>query len=401
MPSKELSFEKNVAFSAIGGVCGAAAVYPLDCACADLCMEPNPHATTPARARATRPWLTVRSVFRLPVVKTQLQSGAHGAASPLDVARKTFRASGIGGFYRGLPANMIGIMPEKTIKLCANDVFRQKFGVDQPGGASLPLEMLAGGLAGGFQIIVTTPMEMCKIQMQLGGEALGPLVSRLGLSGMYQGTFATGMRDVPFSMIYFGLYGIMRRELADKQTNKVSTLSALMAATVAGSIGAGLTTPLDVIKTRAQATGADASEGFAQIARRVASTEGASALWFGLLPRVCIISPLFGACSSSFSRISNPAPQKCTLGGCEVLTGDGVRLACGLCARVAQASHSWSRRRSHALLDERQTLLAISLSRPSFLLCGRHTRTADRRQRTQILGQRPGSIAHSAHTAPA
>ena len=31
MPSKELSFEKNVAFSAIGGVCGAAFVYPLDC----------------------------------------------------------------------------------------------------------------------------------------------------------------------------------------------------------------------------------------------------------------------------------------------------------------------------------------------------------------------------------
>ena len=188
----------------------------------------------------------------------------------------------------------LGIESRREQKLCANDVFRQRFGVDKPGGASLPLEMLAGGLAGGFQIVVTTPMEMCKIQMQLGGESLGPLVGRLGLSGMYQGTFATGMRDVPFSMIYFGLYGVMRREFADAQTNKVSTLNALAAATVAGSIGAGLTTPLDVIKTRAQATGADASEGFVQIARRVAIAEGPAALWFGLMPRVCIISPLFG-----------------------------------------------------------------------------------------------------------
>ena len=70
MPSKELSFGSNVSYSAIGGVCGAAAVYPLD------------------------------------FIKTQLQSGAHGAASPVEVARKTLRASGIGGFYRGLPANV-------------------------------------------------------------------------------------------------------------------------------------------------------------------------------------------------------------------------------------------------------------------------------------------------------
>ena len=32
----------------------------------------------------------------------------------------------------GLPANIIGIMPEKTIKLAGNDFFRNMFKVDDP-----------------------------------------------------------------------------------------------------------------------------------------------------------------------------------------------------------------------------------------------------------------------------
>ena len=172
------------------GVCGATAVYPLD------------------------------------FVKTQMQGGKLG--SPAEIVKSTFRSGGVGGFYRGLPANLIGIMPEKTIKLCANDFFRQTFGVDEPGGSNIVLEGLAGGLAGALQITVTTPMEICKIQMQLQPpapgtsqlSALSELVGRLGFKGMYQGAFATFMRDCPFSVMYFGLYGVMRRNLADPETNK-------------------------------------------------------------------------------------------------------------------------------------------------------------------------------------
>ena len=248
-PTKELSFLKNVAYSAIGGVCGATAVYPLD------------------------------------FVKTQLQGGK--SSNPVEIVKMTMREGGVAGFYRGLPANLIGIMPEKTIKLCANDFFRQSFGVDEPGGSNIMLEGLAGGLAGALQITVTTPMEICKIQMQLQPPApgtsqltaLSELVGRLGFTGMYQGAFATFMRDCPFSVMYFGLYGVMRRKWADPETNKVSSTAALMSATVAGSVGSGLTTPLDVIKTRMQSAGADPADGFASTARKIVQSEGGGALW--------------------------------------------------------------------------------------------------------------------------
>lgn len=82
------------------------------------------------------------------------------------------------------------------------------------------LEGASGGLAGACQIVVTTPMEITKIRMQMyvpkPGEqvsqmaVLSNLVKEMGLRGMYTGTVSTFMRDVPFSIVYFSLYGICK-----------------------------------------------------------------------------------------------------------------------------------------------------------------------------------------------
>lgn len=85
--------------------------------------------------------------------------------------------------------------------------------------------MAAGGLAGLFQIIVTTPMELLKIQMQDAGrvaaqaKAEGKTIPKVsatqltiqlfrekGIIGLYKGLGATMLRDVSFSIIYFPLF---------------------------------------------------------------------------------------------------------------------------------------------------------------------------------------------------
>lgn len=70
--------------------------------------------------------------------------------------------------YSGSAVNILLITPEKAIKLVANDFFRFQF--SKPGQKSLAPTWgaLAGGLAGLCQIIVTTPMELLKIQGQRG-----------------------------------------------------------------------------------------------------------------------------------------------------------------------------------------------------------------------------------------
>lgn len=70
--------------------------------------------------------------------------------------------------YRGSGVNILLITPEKAIKLTANDYFRH-FLSDPSGKLTLPREMLAGGLAGLCQIVITTPMELLKIQLQDAG----------------------------------------------------------------------------------------------------------------------------------------------------------------------------------------------------------------------------------------
>ena len=48
-------------------------------------------------------------------------------ASMLDCFKKTYRAEGFKGMYRGSAVNILLITPEKAIKLAANDFFRHKY----------------------------------------------------------------------------------------------------------------------------------------------------------------------------------------------------------------------------------------------------------------------------------
>uniref|UniRef100_A0A8D8GFN6 Mitochondrial glutamate carrier 1 n=1 Tax=Culex pipiens TaxID=7175 RepID=A0A8D8GFN6_CULPI len=115
----------------------------------------------------------VSCVFPLDLVKTRLQNqqiksnGEKMYTSMLDCFKKTYKAEGYFGMYRGSAVNILLITPEKAIKLAANDFFRHKLTTN----GSLPItrQMLAGGLAGLCQIIITTPMELLKIQMQDAG----------------------------------------------------------------------------------------------------------------------------------------------------------------------------------------------------------------------------------------
>ena len=110
-------------------------------------------------------------MFPLDLVKTRLQNqkiGPNGERmynGMLDCFKKTLKSEGYLGMYRGSAVNILLITPEKAIKLAANDFFRHK--LRKPDG-TLPVlrEMVAGGSAGMCQMVVTTPMELLKIQLQ-------------------------------------------------------------------------------------------------------------------------------------------------------------------------------------------------------------------------------------------
>lgn len=79
------------------------------------------------------------------------------------------------GLYRGLLPQIIGVAPEKAIKLTMNDFIRDKLSVD--GRINFLSEILAGSCAGASQVVFTNPLEIVKIRLQVAGEiANGPKV---------------------------------------------------------------------------------------------------------------------------------------------------------------------------------------------------------------------------------
>uniref|UniRef100_A0A8D3DZ84 Solute carrier family 25 member 22a n=1 Tax=Scophthalmus maximus TaxID=52904 RepID=A0A8D3DZ84_SCOMX len=183
----------------------------------------------------------VTCVFPIDLAKTRLQNQQNGSrlyTSMSDCLIKTIRSEGYFGMYRGAAVNLTLVTPEKAIKLAANDFFRHHLSKD--GKLTLIKEMLAGCGAGTCQVIVTTPMEMLKIQLQDAG--------RIGC--------------------------------------------------LAGSTAAVAVNPIDVIKTRLQSLNRGSTEdtysGVTDCIRKIMRNEGPSAFLKGAYCRALVIAPLFG-----------------------------------------------------------------------------------------------------------
>ncbi|XP_023398617.1 electrogenic aspartate/glutamate antiporter SLC25A12, mitochondrial isoform X2 [Loxodonta africana] len=250
------------------------------------------------------------AVYPIDLVKTRMQNqrGSGSVVGELmyknsfDCFKKVLRYEGFFGLYRGLIPQLIGVAPEKAIKLTVNDFVRDKF-IRRDGSIPLLAEILAGGCAGGSQVIFTNPLEIVKIRLQVAGEiTTGPRVSAvnvlrdLGLFGLYKGAKACFLRDIPFSAIYFPVYAHCKLLLAD-ENGHVGGLNLLAAGAMAGVPAASLVTPADVIKTRLQVAaraGQTTYSGVIDCFRKILREEGLSAFWKGTAARVFRSSPQFG-----------------------------------------------------------------------------------------------------------
>lgn len=68
--------------------------------------------------------------------------------------------------------------------------------------------------------------------------------------GLYRGFGTTIMREVPFSFIQFPLWEYFKLNWTSVTGTNLTPLSVAICGAIAGGIAAGLTTPLDVAKTR-------------------------------------------------------------------------------------------------------------------------------------------------------
>ncbi|GAA6010308.1 hypothetical protein JCM10207_005167 [Rhodosporidiobolus poonsookiae] len=273
--------------------------------------------------------LGATAVYPIDLTKTRMQNqrskvvGELLYKNSLDCVKKVYKNEGFLGFYRGLPPQLIGVAPEKAIKLTVNDLVREYATDPRTGRIKLSWELAAGGLAGGCQVVFTNPLEIVKIRLQMQGEnakAGGAprqgavhIVKQLGLLGLYRGATACLARDVPFSAIYFPAHAHLKKDVfhEGRDGKVLSYGEALAAAAIAGMPAAYLTTPADVIKTRLQTEarkGETHYKGVGDAFRKILSEEGPRALFKGGPARILRSSPQFGVTLVAYENLKKHFP---------------------------------------------------------------------------------------------
>jgi len=238
----------------------------------------------------------------LDTVKVRLQTTANHQGT-LQCLKQTIKREGVRGLYKGMAfplccfstynAVAFGIYSNVLEKICAlryTDQHKSPRLLDM-----VPAAMLGGGLS----VLVGAPMELVKIRLQIQTESAkarlaipslpsataarqilvstvpeqtsvkkfssarphtvytGPfhvckhIIREQGILGLYRGSSAMFIRDVPGYTMYFIPYELLRR-LFNSDASRPTPVATLLAGGLSGTISWTATHPLDTVKTRMQ-----------------------------------------------------------------------------------------------------------------------------------------------------
>ncbi|KAI8873211.1 mitochondrial carrier [Ramicandelaber brevisporus] len=229
------------------------------------------------------------ALFPLDTLKTRLQS------------KQGFRAAGgFRGVYNGLSSAVIGSAPGAALFFVGYEKTKaalvRQFGTSKDGLPSPFIHMAAASLGEIAACIARVPTEVVKQRMQAGQHSsIADAIRNIAKSdaglvrGLYRGYLTTVAREIPFTCIQFSLYEALRASYAKRlgRERLDDGLRSAMCGFVSGGVAAGLTTPLDVVKTRVMLS---RSGSMWDTAKEIVREEGPRALTKGFVPRVIWIS---------------------------------------------------------------------------------------------------------------
>lgn len=228
-----------------------------------------------------------------------------------DCAKKTMQKEGFRGLYKGMATPLVGITPIYAICFLGFGIGKKL----QTKDPDTPLTLLqignAGMLAGVFTTVIMAPGERikCLLQIQSGDlknakykgalDCAKQLYKEEGLfRGVYRGTAATLLRDVPASGAYFMGYEMLLRSLTPEGKSRadLSPLRILLAGGSAGVLNWIVAIGPDTLKSRYQTAPPGTYSGVRDVFQQMVRTEGVSALFKGLSPVMIRAFPANAAC---------------------------------------------------------------------------------------------------------
>ncbi|KAE9411051.1 mitochondrial carrier [Gymnopus androsaceus JB14] len=234
----------------------------------------------------------------------------------LDAVKHVWKAEGMRGLWKGAGTTLVIGVPSSTSYMLTYDHLLK---VVLPPLLPAPVvPLIAGVLARGVISSVASPLEMIRTNLQSTPlsannphtlrsvlSSIRSLVRAQGMPVLWRGLSATLWRDIPFSGFYWASYESLKKSFA--RNGHEGAWVAFISGATSGSAAALITSPMDVIKTRRQALvmSASASEITSSfpLVKHIVRTEGVSALFAGLTPRIAKIAPACGIMIACFEGV--------------------------------------------------------------------------------------------------
>ncbi|KDR85053.1 hypothetical protein GALMADRAFT_233661 [Galerina marginata CBS 339.88] len=234
-----------------------------------------------------------------------------------DAVRHVWRAEGARGLWKGAGTTLvIGVPSSSAYILTYDHLLNVVLPPLIPSPTAIPL--FAGVIARSAITTIASPLELLRTNLQSTPPSpdnphtlrsvltsFRTLVRQNGFVSLWRGLGPTLLRDVPFSGFYWASYEAWKRNFL--KHGYQGAWVAFISGAVSGTSAALITSPFDVLKTRRQALVMSTSNHHVTrtlpLLLQIMRTEGASALFAGITPRIAKIAPACGIMISCFEGV--------------------------------------------------------------------------------------------------
>ncbi|KAF7999643.1 hypothetical protein HF325_005732 [Metschnikowia pulcherrima] len=223
--------------------------------------------------------------------------------NPLVLIANVAKTQGVSSLYVGCPAFVVGNTVKASVRFLGFDSMKALL-ADRDGKLSGPRGVLAGLGAGLLEsVVAVTPFEAIKTALIDDKQAAKPkyqaglvsgtmkLVRDLGFRGMYAGLVPVSLRQASNQAVRLGSYNAIKTmiQLATntKASEPLSSAATFAVGSFAGIVTVYTTMPIDTVKTRMQALGADKLyTSTLNCFVKIFKEEGLLTFWKGATPRL-------------------------------------------------------------------------------------------------------------------
>ncbi|KAM3724368.1 Mitochondrial S-adenosylmethionine carrier protein [Dirofilaria immitis] len=214
------------------------------------------------------------TLYPLDTIKTRLQSSEGFAA-----------AGGLRNIYRGMGSIFFGSAPSAALFFSSYNMLKQLAGKE-----SVAVNAGAAGFSEVVACVIRVPTELVKQRAQAKHIhhlriICRTIYNRSGFLGFYQGFFSTVSREIPFSLIEFPLWEVLKQKVTRFRRRQCTPFESATCGSISGSIAAAISTPFDVVKTQTMLNENISRPGIAATLAKLWRTSGYRGLYAGILPR--------------------------------------------------------------------------------------------------------------------